>query len=253
MTRSPSAILATVFLALTLLHPALAQTDATVTSSESPGKSGLTKFDLDFPGGTPQELVSAMQKAMGRPLNVVIPTPYAEVRMPPLIMKHVDAAQLFRALTSSSPTTVTVPNSYSYRMSYAFRTDGSLSDDSVWYFTADLAGMAGEPQRSVRFFNLTPYLDQGLTVDDITTAIQTGWKMAGDSTGCELSYHKETKLLIVVGNSRQFETVNNALQALTQQINSVLSAFLKDRDEKRAKAAGDHASESATDSKKTDK
>jgi len=27
----------------------------------------LTKFDLDFPGGSPNELVAAIQKAMGRP------------------------------------------------------------------------------------------------------------------------------------------------------------------------------------------
>ena len=33
------------------------------------------------------------------------------------------------------------------------------------------------PGRTARFYLLTPYLERGMTVDDITTAIQTGWKM----------------------------------------------------------------------------
>lgn len=36
-------------------------------------ESNLTKFNLDFSGGTPKELVAAIQKAMGRPLNVIVP------------------------------------------------------------------------------------------------------------------------------------------------------------------------------------
>jgi hypothetical protein len=61
---------------------------------------------------------------------------------------------------------------------------------------------------------LTPYLDRGLTVDDITTAIQTGWKMLGYSPTPELSFHKETKLLIAVGDPNQLETIDRVLSAL---------------------------------------
>jgi fructose-specific component phosphotransferase system IIB-like protein len=95
-----------------------------------------------------------------------------------------------------------------------------------------------------------PYLAQGLTVDDITTAIQTGWKMGGDSEGCELSYHKETNLLIVVGDASQFETVNGVLVALTQQTNAVLSAYL---DDKKAKALAAPPTSARTETKKADK
>src|SRR5438270_450417 len=67
-----------------------------------PGQPGLalelSKFDLDFPGGTPKELVSAIQKSAGKPLNVIIPDEFADTRLPALKMKNVDVAQLFRAL-----------------------------------------------------------------------------------------------------------------------------------------------------------
>src|SRR6266700_7997365 len=35
-------------------------------SRPEPPPGALTKFDLDFPGGTPRELVGAIQKALGR-------------------------------------------------------------------------------------------------------------------------------------------------------------------------------------------
>src|ERR1035437_7428839 len=40
--------------------------------SPQAGAPVLTKFNLDFPGGTPKELVAAIEKAMGKPLNVII-------------------------------------------------------------------------------------------------------------------------------------------------------------------------------------
>jgi hypothetical protein len=70
----------------------------------------LTRFDLDFPGGSPRELVAAIQKATGKHLNVIISDEdNAQTGLPPLKMNNVDVAQLFRALESSSEKTVTVP------------------------------------------------------------------------------------------------------------------------------------------------
>jgi hypothetical protein len=61
---------------------------------------------------------------------------------------------------------------------------------------------------------LSPYLDRGFTVDDITTAIQTGWKMAGEMPTPELNYHKETKLLIAYGEPNKLQTIQQVLQTL---------------------------------------
>src|ERR1035437_1050455 len=73
-----------------------------------PDTSKLTKFNLDFPGGTPKELVAAIEKAMGKPLNAIIPTEDADLQMPPLKMNDVVVPQLFAALESASRKTVEV-------------------------------------------------------------------------------------------------------------------------------------------------
>jgi hypothetical protein len=160
----------------------------------------LTKFALDFPGGSPNELVAAIQKAMGRPLNAIVPDEYSSLKLPPLKMRNVTVTELFKALEPASQSATRI---------FGFQTQGAVSDDSVWYFH-----FAGQPQVS-KFYLLTPYLDRGLTVDDITTAIQTGWRMAGTSPMPALSFHKETKLLIAVGDWSQLQTIDQVLGALS--------------------------------------
>ncbi len=49
----------------------------------------LTRFDLDFPGGTPSDLVAAIQRAMHRPLNAIVPDEYDDIRVPAVKMSHV--------------------------------------------------------------------------------------------------------------------------------------------------------------------
>jgi len=57
-------------------------------------------------------------------------------------------------------------------------------------------------------------LERGTTVDDITTAIQTGWKMLGDEEAPTINFHKDTKLLIAVGEPNKLETIDAVLNAL---------------------------------------
>ena len=40
---------------------------------------------------------------------------------------------------------------------------------------------------------------EAFTIEDVTTAIETTWKMLGTDPLPKMSFHKETKLLIVVG------------------------------------------------------
>lgn len=187
----------------------------------------LTKFNLDFPGGTPKELVAAIEKATGKPLNAIIPTEDADLQMPPLKMNDVVVSQLFTALQVASRKTVAVStgtfgNSYSMQnTSYGFNTaDSPVSDASIWYFHAEkpslpaLAAAEAAPQKICRFFPLAAYLNRGFTVDDITTAVQTGWKMAGVTPVPDLNYHKETKLLIAFGDPTQLNTIQNVLESL---------------------------------------
>jgi hypothetical protein len=174
-----------------------------------PPPPALTRFDLDFPGGSPGELVAAIQKAMGHPLNAVVSAERADLKMPAIKLKGINVAELFRALEEASRV-----NQQSFpgpATSYGFRSQYPPTDNSIWYFFFE-----GPPptQRNSGVYLLTPYLEQGLTVDDITTAIQTAWKMLGYTTTPQLSFHKETKLLIAVGEFQQLGTIDEVLHAL---------------------------------------
>lgn len=237
----------------------------------------LTKFNLDFPGGTPAQLVKAIQKATGKPLNVIIPDEDANIGLPPLKMDNVDVAQLFQTLGAASKkvenrnTSVLFNGpyygspSYSYATvttGYGFKTDGNLSDNSIWYFYVDNPPQAPSlpppppPAKSCRFYQLAPYLDRGLTVDDITTAIQTGWKMMGDAETPEISFHKETKLLIAVGEPDQLGVIDDVLRALqppppnptTENFQKRLQQIIKA--EQQSSAAAAHAPLSPEDQMK---
>jgi hypothetical protein len=70
------------------------------------------------------------------------------------------------------------------------------------------------PPNICRFYQLSPYLDEGYKVEDITTAIETGWKMLGETNLPKLSYHKDTKLLIAVGEPNQLALIDDALRQL---------------------------------------
>ena len=197
--------------------------------------SALTKFSLDFPGGRPKELAAAVQKALGKPLNAIVPDEYADVKLPPLKMTNVNVADLFNALIRASSKTVPYTTStyysgtgrpnYSYQAvqtSYGFRTEGTPTDDSIWLFYESKPALPPDavapPGRTARFYLLTPYLERGMTVDDITTAIQTGWKMLGEKETPAISFHKETKLLIAVGDANKLDTIDAVLRALEPPI-----------------------------------
>lgn len=188
-------------------------------------ETSLTKFSLDFPGGTPKQLVAAIEKAMAKPLNAIIPPEHADVMIPPLKMSNVDVRQLFQALElTSQKTEAYSPSGFPgtsqlARTGYGFRTQGQISDESIWYFYVDKIKSPPptqtRPQPKVcRYFSLAPYLERGQTVDDITTAIQTGWKMLGEDNTPKISFHKETKLLIAVGEPEKLETIDAVLKAL---------------------------------------
>jgi hypothetical protein len=194
-------------LALTLLAP-LAGTGQPANSLPTP--SPLTKFDLDFPGGTPEQLIAAIEHAMGHPLNAIVPDASKNEAIPPLKMKGVDASELFAALRRATTSSRKFGSQYQ-NTSFSFTCqEAPLTDNSIWVFYDDLP----QDSKQCQFFLLTPYLQGGLTVDDITTAIQTGWKMLGGPRAPALSYHPETKLLIAVGDDDQLSTIGQALQAL---------------------------------------
>jgi len=210
--------------------PAPAFAAAQPQSSGDVAEDKLPSFDLDFPGGTPGQLVRAIQTASGAALNVIIPEEYAETHISKFTMKGVNVAHLFEALSSSSRKSVPVVTSinqgpsgrspsYSYQTeSFGFRTENPLTVNSVWYFYMDAPHPPPLPQagdKICRFYQLAPYLDREYRVEDITTAVQTGWEMLGIKTKPTLNFHKETKLLIAVGESDQLDVIDAVLSHLT--------------------------------------
>jgi len=198
-------------------------------------KDSLPRFDLNFPGGTPGDLVRAIEKAMQKPLNAIIPEEYANIKLPTMSVKNVNVPELFEALRISSiksvayitgvtPSPMSGGNArqgYSYRLSetsFGFKTAGNPGENSIWIFYEEKPALPPEALSriplSCRFYQLSPYLESGYTVEDITTAIETGWKMLNETNAPNISYHKDTKLLIAVGESEQLSLIQDVLSQL---------------------------------------
>ncbi|PYJ85475.1 MAG: hypothetical protein DME22_09000 [Verrucomicrobia bacterium] len=176
-----------------------------------PQDQNLVQFDLNFPGGTPRQLVEAIEKASGKPLNAVIPDEDADLHLPPLKMRAVNVAELFAALSQASSKQINVSGG-TYNSSYSFQTASEINDNSVWWFQHFKPAIT---QPECRFYQLAPYLET-YKVEDITTAIQTGWKMLGEKNPPTISFHKDTKLLIAVGEESKLRMIDSVLQQLAQ-------------------------------------
>jgi hypothetical protein len=168
--------------------------------------SRLAKFDLDFPGGTPKQLVAAIEKAMGQHLNAIVPDEFADTSLPAVKMNSVTVPELLQALGRTS-----TASHGRFEASFIFTTSGTADGNSIWSF---IVNKPTPPAKVCRFYSLAACLDRGLSVDDITTAIETGWKMLGETSPPTISFHKDTKLLIAVGEERKLETIDAALKAL---------------------------------------
>jgi len=191
--------------------------------------NSLPKFDLDFSGGTPGQLVKAIEKVTGKPLNAVIPDDCKDLQMPAFSVKSVTAAQVFTALEQASQKnerfTVLDPRDrsvggngsdvYINTSHYGFQTAGVPTENSIWCFYWD-KGREREPWQVLsstvcKFYQLAPYLEAGYTIDDITTAVETGWKMMGITNPPTLNYHQNTKILIAVGEEAQVNLIRDVL------------------------------------------
>jgi hypothetical protein len=165
---------------------------------------------LDFGGGNPMALVEAIEKATHKPLNVIIPNDERNVSIPPIKLTNVTVPELFQALNTASSRRELVGNNI-YICSYGFETKGH-GEDAVWYFHST----EPPPLTDVcRFFQLAEYLED-FTIEDITTAIQTGWELLGVKPTPRLKFHPETKLLIAVGHSEQIATITDVLAQLSK-------------------------------------
>jgi len=178
--------------------------------------SGL--FDLSFAGGTPQKLVSEMERAGGLKLNVLIPPELADTRIPPMELRSVSVQDVFDSL-------------------------GILSRDSMlWIRTGRSGGekfnvwvlaRAPDPRKTQAFY--VGHLLNKFKIGDITTAVQTTWQLGGKDARTELKYHQDTQLLIVLGNPEQLSAAAEVLAQLKLAIEPLRILPEKTNDAKSAK------------------
>jgi hypothetical protein len=165
------------------------------------------KFDLSFPGGTPDELAVAMRKAgekswkIGFALNVLVPSELKDVRIPPMELRSVDFVTVFQSLNRLLGNT----------MQWI-----SIGPGEVWvlYRPPD--------NRKTKAFYVGNLLRK-FKVDDITTAVQTTWRMAAKDAAAlkpELKYHQDTQLLIALASSAQLETAGEVFTQLNLAVES---------------------------------
>ncbi len=218
-------------ISLLTFHPALAQDSKPAIVPVIKENNALPRFDLDFRGGGPGDLRNAIERATAKPLNAIIPEDCSDVRIPGISVKNVTVAQLFEAVTLASKDTRRYPTSSFgpsfgpgrgenwsvMTLTYGFRTEGTPNENSIWYFYRDKIPDPRTPVPDVcRFYQLSPYLDAGYKVEDITTAIETAWKMLGIAPQPEMKYHKDTKLLIAVGEADKLQMIDEALSQLSR-------------------------------------
>ena len=190
--------------------------------AQQPADPALQKtFDIEFPGGDPTQLVEAVERAAKMPVNAIVPELHHQFYIPPLKLRNVTVPQLFEGITKASykseyrrsgRNTSIVTTSYGFRMS-----DARASTNTIWYFFVESPPQpVTDPDADpvCRFWQMEPYL-QGLQIEDITTAIETGWKMLGVKPLPRLNFHKDTKLLIVVGPAGQLMMIDDVLRQLT--------------------------------------
>ncbi|HVY68354.1 MAG TPA: hypothetical protein VHH73_00395 [Verrucomicrobiae bacterium] len=182
-------------------------------------------FDLDFPGGGPQELIKAIEAASGHPVNAVISGDVSKCLAPPIKLRGVTVAQVLNAVSLASQNSEMtlarhLPNGSIMAVPvgkrFAWQEQRTSPKDSpVWCLLTQGRAGADIPAKVCRFYQLAPYL-QSYKVEDITTAIETGWEMEHDEDVPlpKLSFHKDTKLLIAVGMPSQLEVIDNMLKQL---------------------------------------
>jgi len=145
-------------LALTLgyLSPLAHGADA-----EAKRADGSGSFDLSFGGGTPQKLVSEMEKASGLKLNVLIPPEQTDARIPPMELRSVSVESVFDSLN-------VIWRSSMNSMLWLRTSSGG----NIW-----VLARATDNRRTQAFY--VGHLLKKFKIDDITTAVQTTWQLGG--------------------------------------------------------------------------
>jgi hypothetical protein len=193
------------------------------------------RMNIDFDGGPPDKLLAVMKKALGQMPNVMIHPDAENVTIPAFKLRDVSAAQVFIALNTLNEPPFT--NGYWKA--------APLPDGEIWTLTMPTSnvlqidpttglprGAQNPSNKNCKVLNLTQALSE-YTVDDVTTAMKGAWDLLNSSTPPTVKFHKDTKLLIIVGDDRQINVANDVLRELMNNV------AIKRRDAALQKEKGD--------------
>jgi hypothetical protein len=207
------------------------------------------RFDIEFPGGGSEDLVAVIEKASKSRQNIVIHPECRGAEIPQFRLQDVSVSQIFTTLNSLEEP------EFNRGVWRPVPVDGG----EIWTLTkynkniyTGFGAMPAQPQRPriVKVFNLTHYLE-AFKVEDITTAVEGAWNLLGnDGSGAppNIKYHKDTKLLIVVGTDTEMNVVSDVLQQLSQGAGANSRRAERPSSEKPAPPS-EKPSESKTDKK----
>lgn len=217
--------LSLVFLSLIVLQPP----SVTFAASEKERDRTATeevRFDLSFPGGSFLDLIRLIHEVTGKPPNVIVGPGARETRLPPFELYSVSADQVFNAIiglamsreSELSGMTIILRDGI-WIIDRAIRRDvpspGVRPGGGREGMTTDpFAPSPGKPEQITHIFQIRQLLAK-FELEDITTAIETAWELAGyEEASRTLRFHHETKLLFVRGSRDQIRLVEQVLKEL---------------------------------------
>ncbi|MGF1484901.1 MAG: hypothetical protein ACFBZ8_11115 [Opitutales bacterium] len=188
-------------------------------------KSDPARITLDFPGGTPSELIDAMSKALGRQISAVFPVGSERIEIPPFTVEEADETALLKSLYYREQFEIRDRNAISYReVGYNWGWIGG-----VWRLEIDRVSGVG-PVNEVVPVGVGELL-RHYTIEEITTAIRLGWDnlpapayenspyylVRPNKAPASLHYHEETQLLVAVASEPELQLMRQTLSTLQDQ------------------------------------
>lgn len=216
--------------AVPVAHRASAEAEAPQAPSPA-----APRFDLTFQGGAPSALVEQIAKQSGQAPNVIIGESARDITIPPFELFSVTVDEVF----------VAVSTLFDFAAGGNQRPVIKMTSKGIYIVEVDQEpGARGrptrpaapvEPETTTRIFHIGAYLAD-YELEDVTTAIETAWEMAGVEENGRLRYHEETELLFVRGDRLQVGLVEQVLSEIRRPNQDISQAELERRREKRAEA-----------------
>lgn len=180
-----------------------------------------TRFDLDFSGGSAQELIAALSEASGTRVNALIPAASDQFEMPALKFYHITVAEVLTSLSYRESVPVIHNPRDSLKTSIQYRDIGYqwTFANNIWTMNVDALtpGVVLPINYVVHSFSIGGLLDT-YTIDAITTTIDSAWKLNEASEENKIMFHPETKILLVKCPEYDMNILTQVLNTLYETI-----------------------------------